>query len=335
MSGLLERIFPRRNASGGSSGPAEHPRDQYGAGPSEAPPADSAEEARIAQGWDADASTDQTGVLAPLHGAADAPPEGQTAQMPAATDEPGAGQSALAGSGKPTDAGIPASPGFGARARLRRRLRYLRKLRELLLRDLGGFVFDQRRFGRSREDIVEAKAGQLAAIDGEIRALERTLDDHRLLELREPGVGGVCERCGSFFPSTASFCSECGAPVTARKSLADEAAEQPALPGAGPPLGAPTAEGPGGDLWSRSHAAHQVTPPEGFQPVDQVTPPEGFPAVDASPAEADAPPPPAAEAGNGTQAGEAGLSLPGGVQRPDDDAAEPPSLSSGDPLQQR
>jgi hypothetical protein len=230
---------------------------------------------------------------------------------------------------------------------------------------------DERRFGRSREDIVEAKTGRLAAVDGEIRALERTLDDPRPLELREPGVGGVCERCGSFFPSTASFCSECGAPVTARKSLADEAAEQPAASHTGPPLAEPTAAAPGGDLWAGSHAAHQMTPPEGFQPVDQATPPEGFQPVDqatppegfqpvdqatppegfqpvdqatppegfqpveASPGAADAPPSSPAEAGNGTQAGEARPSLPGGVQRPDDDAAEPPSLSSGDPLQQR
>ena len=35
-----------------------------------------------------------------------------------------------------------------------------------------------------------------------------------------------------------------------------------------------------GDLWAGSHAAHQLTPPEGFQPVDQATPPEGFQPVD-------------------------------------------------------
>ena len=44
-------------------------------------------------------------------------------------------------------ADVPDSPGISVRAKLRRRLRYLRKERELLLRDLGGFPPDLRWHG--------------------------------------------------------------------------------------------------------------------------------------------------------------------------------------------
>ncbi|GAC1438501.1 MAG: hypothetical protein NVSMB51_14440 [Solirubrobacteraceae bacterium] len=98
------------------------------------------------------------------------------------------------------------------RARLRRRLRYLRQTRELAFRDLGGFVFDQYRFARSREDIVRAKVAGLDAMDRELRALERALEDRReLLFLQEPGIS-VCPRCGAIHGSDANFCPGCALP---------------------------------------------------------------------------------------------------------------------------
>src|SRR5258707_298890 len=54
---------------------------------------------------------------------------------------------------------------FRERGRVRRRLRYVRRVRELQLRDLGGLVFELRRFGREREDLVAEKVSQLAATD--------------------------------------------------------------------------------------------------------------------------------------------------------------------------
>src|SRR4051794_30018731 len=85
-------------------------------------------------------------------------PEGEapTAQLPAATpDAPAEGETAQL----PADveAGTVAGPGFQDRGRMRRRLRYVRRAREIALRDLGGLVFDLHRFGRERKDLIEAK----------------------------------------------------------------------------------------------------------------------------------------------------------------------------------
>jgi hypothetical protein len=106
-------------------------------------------------------------------------------------------------------------PGLRERGRLRRRLRYLRKARELALRDLGGLVFDLHRFGRERgqgpAQLVRDKLAELRAADRELRGLEAVLGDRRRLrELREPGVGGTCPSCGSLYASYAHFCEMCG-----------------------------------------------------------------------------------------------------------------------------
>ena len=98
------------------------------------------------------------------------------------------------------------------RARLRRRLRYLRRARELAFRDLGGFVFDAHRFHRDRDDIIAAKLKGLAGMDAELRSLETALDDRReLMLLHEPGIS-VCPRCATLHGSDAKFCSGCGLP---------------------------------------------------------------------------------------------------------------------------
>ena len=103
-------------------------------------------------------------------------------------------------------------PGFRARGRMRRRLRYLRKLRELQVRDLGGLVFDLRRFERKRDDLVTKKIDQIRACDDELHALERALDERRdLRDVREPGVGGTCPRCFAIYGSADKFCANCGA----------------------------------------------------------------------------------------------------------------------------
>jgi hypothetical protein len=93
---------------------------------------------------------------------------------------------------------------------MRRRLRYLRRARELGFRDLGGLVFDLRRFERDRPDLVEAKVHALFEVDRELRALEHALDDRREVhELREPGIAS-CPRCGALHGSEARFCPSCG-----------------------------------------------------------------------------------------------------------------------------
>src|SRR3954467_15050143 len=97
----------------------------------------------------------------------------------------------------PVAATTPLKPSFRDRGRLRRRLRYLRRVRELGFRDLGGLVFDQHRFNRPNEELVRAKVAALAAVDGELRTLEEALNERLpITELREPGIT-ACPRCGT------------------------------------------------------------------------------------------------------------------------------------------
>src|SRR4051812_44817511 len=107
----------------------------------------------------------------------------------------------------------PADESWRRRSGMRRRLRYLRRARELALRDLGGLVFDLDRFDRERPDLVRAKLDALGALDRERRALETALDERREEDvLREPGIAS-CPRCGALHGSDARFCSSCGIPV--------------------------------------------------------------------------------------------------------------------------
>ena len=105
---------------------------------------------------------------------------------------------------------LPSNPGFRDRGLYRRRLRYLRRVRELGFRDLGGLVFDQYRFSRAGEQLVRGKLVALDAVDRELRALERAVDDRRTyFDLREPGIA-ACPRCAGLHGSDARFCPSCG-----------------------------------------------------------------------------------------------------------------------------
>ncbi|HEV7808089.1 MAG TPA: zinc ribbon domain-containing protein [Solirubrobacteraceae bacterium] len=131
---------------------------------------------------------------------------------------------------------------FRDRGRLRRRLRYLRRARELAFRDVGGLIFDMRRFERDRPDLVEAKLGALTAVDHELRALERVLDDRRPIhELREPGLSS-CPRCGALHASEDHFCPRCGLQIGGPQAMGEVGGGIAAPPQAPPaPLEQPTA----------------------------------------------------------------------------------------------
>jgi len=127
--------------------------------------------------------------------------------------------------------------GFRERGRLRRRLRYLRRARELGYRDLGGFMFDLHRFGRESDDLVHSKLAALIAIDKELRALETALGERReIAVLREPGIGS-CVRCGALHGSADTYCPHCGqrlagqGPAPADSSPASERDESAAPAG--------------------------------------------------------------------------------------------------------
>ena len=107
------------------------------------------------------------------------------------------------------------------RGSLRRRARFLRRVRELALRDLGGLVYEARRREQDPGKLAEEKVLRLIALDAELNQLDAALGTTRgETVLREPGVGGACARCGEFHASDATFCSRCGA------NLAEAAREQ-------------------------------------------------------------------------------------------------------------
>lgn len=124
----------------------------------------------------------------------------------------------------------------------RRRLRHVRRVRELLLRDLGGYVYELHRTGSAagaEPGVMTAKLQRLTALDAERADLEERLGDRTgELLLREPGIGGRCATCGELHGSEARFCATCGMPLVpgaARPLPALEApAEAPALPSAAP-----------------------------------------------------------------------------------------------------
>jgi hypothetical protein len=169
-----------------------------------------------------------------------------------------------------TDVVVQPVPGgqtsFRERGRLRRRLRFLRRARELAFRDIGGLLFDMRRFGRERPDLVEAKIGALAAVDQELRALERILDDRRPLhELREPGIT-ACARCGALHSSESNFCPNCGLQVGGPRAMGE----------VGGAIAAPP-QPPPGPLPPPARAVAQPPPPP---PAPPPPPPPAPPAAD-------------------------------------------------------
>jgi hypothetical protein len=147
-----------------------------------------------------------------------------------------------ASTGVPADlpAGVDAAEFLGprpttrGRGRLRKRLRHVRRVRELLLRDLGGLVYEVHRTGSGQGDgerLVSEKVARLQLLDTEVRDLEGRLDDRSgELLLREPGIGGTCRSCGELFGSEANFCANCGAPVAGGPAgdVSDTGGEQPA-----------------------------------------------------------------------------------------------------------
>jgi hypothetical protein len=142
-----------------------------------------------------------------------------TQAMSTATGEkPPAGEEATAG-----------PPGFSERGRMRRRVRFLRKARELAYRDLGGLVFSLHRFGSRNDALVLVKLETIGRIDAELRGLEAALSERQpVTVLREAGVA-ACPRCAAIHGSDDRFCPNCGLAM-------DLHAERPV---AGPPAPAP------------------------------------------------------------------------------------------------
>jgi hypothetical protein len=150
---------------------------------------------------------------------------------------------------------------FRDRGKLRRRLRFLRRARELAYRDIGGLIFDMRRFGRNRQDLLDAKLGALGAVDQELRVLEHALGDRRSIhELREPGISS-CPRCGALHDSEANFCPHCGLQLGGPRAMGEVGGAI-----AAPPQAPPAPDG--------THAQATAAPPAPSQPTQTIRPPD-------------------------------------------------------------
>ena len=183
-------------------------------------------------------------------------PEDQTFIAPPQEHDPGAGSEEAAGapvepagpdsesplpdgaSGQPAvpqQPAPPARPGFRERGRLRRRLRYLREVRELGYRDLGGLVLDQHRFQRPNEELVAGKVEAIEALDVEMRAIEQALSESTpYTELFIPGLS-ACPRCGALHGSDARFCPQCGLSFKGPRTIAGVGTPDGGPGGAYPP----------------------------------------------------------------------------------------------------
>jgi hypothetical protein len=337
MSGLLRRIKRSRTAGAG-----DPPAEGQAAAPEGAP----------------------TTAGDPAGGSATAEtPAGDEAARAETTELPTATAPAIHGDpDKPAglEAGAAAQAPSGRRGRLRRRLRYLRRARELMLRDLGGLVYEVHRTGggdfATHSNVIGGKVERLASLDAETGAIEELLGAPRSESVVfEPGIGGTCAVCGELYGSAARFCSHCAAPTSATHEA--EPRPVPAMP---KPPGAAVDEGPtpvlapAADTGARADepgtaaaeepaAADEVTPATetGARPdesgtaaieepaaTDDVVPAEE-PAADdaAAPAEEPQRPEPQPDPGRNPFSG-----ISNG--RPEDEG-QPPELSSGDPLATR
>jgi hypothetical protein len=274
MSGLLRRLTRRRDAtadetpesSESAAAPADTPAEAGGEQPVpasgeqptqliprtddqpavEAQPSDATSgpqpsgAAPEPQPSDAGLPEVVTGEPVAVPGAAEPPQPPPVRDLPAGVD-PGELEGAPAPSAR--------------RGKLRRRLRYLRRVRELLLRDLGGFTYEiQRTAGgivrESHRRLIETKTGRLAALDAEVRDLETRLDEpHVQAVLREPGVGGTCPVCGELHSSDAHYCSRCGEPLDAKARAEREASIRALAQPTPPPHPAPEPK-PASVLWA-------------------------------------------------------------------------------------
>lgn len=269
MSGLFRRLSSRR-----SDGPeGNEPREAAQPGAADAPattPAEPGGRRSLLTGPAA-----PTGVPAGRDPAAPAAPTAHAIPADVAAAPAGSGATtpvapagyAMADLGAPMPvADVPAGldadelaamPATSARrGRLRRRAAFLRAARELLLRDLGGFVYELHRTAHDVEHeahrrLRETKLARLSRVDAELHELEQRLDDvRRQVLVREPGVGGQCPRCGELFGSDARYCAHCGLPLT---ESADQPTQEISPPG-------PHHPGAGADFrWPRREDA-EATP---------------------------------------------------------------------------
>jgi hypothetical protein len=298
MSGLLRRIKRSRAAGAG-----ENPAEEQAAGPEAAPTTAGTPAAGDPSAETAELQAGAT-PAAPLIRA--------DPDVPAGLD--------------PAESGAP--PATGRRGRLRRRLRYLRRARELMLRDLGGLFYEVHRTAGGdvapHSAVIVAKVERLAGADAEAAAIEAALGAPRSeVVVFEPGIGGTCDTCGELYGSAARFCSACGSP-TGSVEPAEPAPVAEARPVPPMPQAPATQPEPAGVAEAPEEEETKVLPDAPDAPAAESA---------AAPAPEEAAPPSAApaDADEPQDDGNPFSGLSNG--RTDDE--KPPELSSGDPLAAR
>ena len=130
----------------------------------------------------------------------DANPGGPSAQaQPAPPQDPVAA----------TDEATALATSFGARGRARRRVRFLRKARELAYRDLGGLVYNLHLFGQRNDPLVLDKLNTWSHRPGAEDARGVLSEHSPVTVLREAGIT-ACPRCAAIHSSEDRFCPNCG-----------------------------------------------------------------------------------------------------------------------------
>jgi len=241
----------------------------------------------------------------------------------------------------PAEAGW--APPSGRRGRLRKRLRYLRRARELMLRDLGGLFYEVHRTGggdvAAHANVIGPKVERLARLDAEARAIETALGAPRAATVVfEPGIGGTCESCGELYGSADRFCSHCGAPTgsAARPTAAPPAEPRPvpAMPKPPRPADEAAAGAPSAGVESPTPTSDPA--PAAQQPAADASAGESDDRAEAATTADDPDPPPAAdEPATGEQSADERRNPSSGQSNGRADERTAPDLSSGDPLSAR
>jgi hypothetical protein len=202
---------------------------------------------------------------------------------------------------EPPSGETAATPVTAERGSMRKRVRRLGRMREVLLRELGALVVEMKRLGRDNPELVSRKADELVAIDEELRGLREALGERQTVEqVVVAGVAGSCARCGTLMATDDRFCASCGLAVV-EPAAAGEA--EPAGAGGAEPAGAGVAGAAGAEPVATVEpaAASEAEPAIAVPPPVTPETPRGAEAVPPPPAPVAAqaltppPPPPAPE----------------------------------------
>src|SRR3954471_23510748 len=164
---------------------------------------------------------------------------------------------------EPPAEGAPPVATTAQRGSMRKRARRLARLREVQLRELGALVVEMRRLGRENPDLITRKAGDLVALDEELRGLRAALGENETVEqVVAAGVAGTCRRCDTLMASDDRFCPHCGLAVNEVYPPAAEVVEAAPAAVDAPPsevvvanAAAPDAAGAGAEATAGGEAA--------------------------------------------------------------------------------